>query len=103
MNTVSDSLVSLQQPIKNFTMESSDPLVIHSSKLRSNSSIDSLSNDGSIDDDDTEIVRVNPVRPSLRWKDAGFQTQTMEALNQMRKNRHFCDVTLQVKTWASLH
>lgn len=48
------------------------------------------------DDDDTEMVRTKPARPNLQWKDEGFQASTMAALKQMRKDRHFCDVTLQV-------
>ena len=65
-------------------------------KKLSNTSKDDLNTDSNSDDDDSEVIRPNPIRPSLRWRDAGFQAQTMEALNQMRKNRHFCDVTLQV-------
>ena len=48
------------------------------------------------DDDDAELVRKKLVKPNLRWKDSQFQDQTLAALNQMRKHRHFCDVTLQV-------
>ena len=81
-------------------MENNDLLATRSFKIHSNTSLDNLSNDGNIDDDDTEIIRLNPIRPILLWKDAGFQTQTMEALNQMRKNRHFCDVTLQVRKFS---
>ena len=65
-------------------------------KKLSNTSKDDLNTDSNSDDDDSQVIRLNPIRPSLRWKDSGFQAQTMEALNQMRKNRHFCDVTLQV-------
>ena len=70
-------------------------------KKYSNSSNDNLSTDSNLDeeDDDSQVIRLNPIRPCLRWKDSAFQSQTMEALNQMRKNRHFCDVTLQVKIW----
>ena len=60
------------------------------------SSMDNI-NDDVDDDDDSEVVRVKPIRPLLRWRDSGFHNQTMEALNQMRRNRHFCDVTLQVR------
>ena len=69
-------------------------------KKYSNSSNDNLSTDSNLDeeDDDSQVIRLNPIRPCLRWKDSSFQSQTMEALNQMRKNRHFCDVTLQVST-----
>jgi hypothetical protein len=68
-------------------------------KKYSNSSNDNLSTDSNFDedDDDSQVIRLDPIRRSLRWKDSAFQFQTMEALNQMRKNRHFCDVTLQVK------
>ena len=48
------------------------------------------------DDEDTELVRKKLVKPNLRWKDSQFQDQTLTALNQIRKQRHFCDVTLQV-------
>ena len=48
------------------------------------------------EDDDTEMVKLRPERPNLQWKDGAFQDQTLLALNQMRKNRNFCDVTLQV-------
>ena len=68
-------------------------------KKYSNSSNDNLSTDSNLDedDDDSQMIRSNPIRPILRWKDSGFQFQTMQAFNQMRRNRHFCDVTLQVK------
>ena len=68
-------------------------------KKYSNSSNDNLSTDSNHDedDDDSQMIRSNPIRPILRWKDSGFQFQTMQAFNQMRRNRHFCDVTLQVK------
>ena len=56
------------------------------------------------DDDDTEMVKLRPELPNLVWKDNEFQDQTLLALNQMRRNKHFCDVTLQVtdmfcQTW----
>ena len=54
-------------------------------------------NGGDDDDLDTEMVRVKPERPRLIWKDGSFQENTLTALNYMRKNKHFCDVTLQVK------
>ena len=84
---------------KNEPWMSSCPL-----KKLSNSSNDSLISDTTTtdDDDDSQVVRLNPIRPDLRWKDSGFQAQTMEALNQMRKNHHFCDVTLQVVITLSL-
>ena len=47
------------------------------------------------DDDDTEKDGVQP-KPNLRWEDDGLQGQILESLNQMRKNKHFCDVVLQV-------
>ena len=65
-------------------------------KKFSHASNDDLNSDSNSNDDDSQVIRMNPIRPNLRWKDSGFQAQTMEALNQMRKNRHFCDVTLQV-------
>ena len=43
------------------------------------------------------MVRLKPERPRLIWKDGSFQENTLTALNYMRKNKHFCDVTLQVK------
>ena len=49
------------------------------------------------DDLDTEMVKLRPERPRLVWRDGGFQDNTMMALNHMRKNKHFCDVTLQVR------
>ena len=72
-------------------------------KKYSNSSTDNLSTDSNLDedDDDSQVIRLDPIRRSLRWKDSAFQCQTMEALNQMRKNRHFCDVTLQVRDLTS--
>jgi len=48
------------------------------------------------DDLDTEMVKLRPERPRLVWRDGGFQDNTMMALNHMRKNKHFCDVTLQI-------
>ena len=48
------------------------------------------------EDLDTEMVKLRPERPKLMWKDHGFQDSTLLALNHMRKNKHFCDVTLQV-------
>jgi hypothetical protein len=54
------------------------------------------------DDDDTELVRKRLVKPNLRWKDHLFQDQTLAALHQMRKHKHFCDVTLQVRLLTSL-
>ena len=79
--------------------DKNDTWVSRPYKKYSNSSNDNLSTDSNLDedDDDSQMIRLNPIRPSLRWKDAGFQFQTMEALNQMRRNRHFCDVTLQVR------
>ena len=47
------------------------------------------------DDDDTEVAGVPPVS-DLVWEDDGLRCQTLNALNHMRRNRHFCDVTLQV-------
>ena len=47
------------------------------------------------DDDDTEVAGVPPVS-ALLWEDDGLRCQTLNALNHMRRNRHFCDVTLQV-------
>ena len=47
------------------------------------------------DDDDTEVAGVPPVS-ALLWEDADLRCQTLNALNHMRRNRHFCDVTLQV-------
>ena len=64
-----------------------------SSSLAS-STVDSYVSD--VDDDDTEMVKLKPELPPLVWKDSSFQDQTLLALNQMRKNKHFCDVTLQV-------
>ena len=50
------------------------------------------------DDDDTELVRRKLLKPNLRWKDSLFQDQTLTSLHQMRKHKHFCDVTLQVRS-----
>lgn len=47
------------------------------------------------EDDDTEVVK-DVAMPALQWEDAKFQRQTMKALNKMRKNKQFCDVTLRV-------
>ena len=46
-------------------------------------------------DDDSELVE-KPFMPSLRWEDVKFQRHVLNALNQMRKSRQFCDVTLRV-------
>ena len=83
--------------------EKNDSWVSRPYKKYSNSSNDNLSTDSNLDedDDDSQVIRLDPIRRSLRWKDSAFQCQTMEALNQMRKNRHFCDVTLQVRDLAS--
>jgi len=59
--------------------------------------VDAVCGNGGDDDDlDTEMVRVKPERPRLIWKDGSFQENTLTALNYMRKNKHFCDVTLQI-------
>ena len=55
------------------------------------------------DDDDTELVRRKLLKPNLRWKDQLFQDQTLAALHQMRKHKHFCDVTLQVRALNTLN
>jgi len=47
------------------------------------------------DDDDTEVAGVPPVS-ALLWEDDDLRCQTLNALNHMRRNRHFCDVTLQI-------
>ena len=55
------------------------------------------------EDDDTEMVKLKPEMPNLVRKDQGFQDQTLLALNHMRRNRLFCDVTLQVCVLYYLH
>ena len=52
-------------------------------------------------DDDSELVE-KPFMPSLRWEDVKFQRHVLNALNQMRKSRQFCDVTLRVSFFPSL-
>jgi len=47
------------------------------------------------DDGDTELLK-EPSMPNLRWEDVKFQRHVLNALNQMRKSRQFCDVTLRV-------
>jgi hypothetical protein len=57
------------------------------------------SNNGNVltDDDDTDSeVAGLPPNPDLAWEDGELRCQTLNALNHMRKNRAFCDVTLQV-------
>ncbi|XP_059092667.1 influenza virus NS1A-binding protein homolog isoform X2 [Tigriopus californicus] len=46
-------------------------------------------------DDDSEPEGVMP-RPDLLWEDTLLHGRTLQALNQMRKDKHFCDVTLQI-------
>ena len=48
------------------------------------------------EDDDTELVKNEAAMAALQWEDRGFQNQTMNALNMMRQNKQFCDVTLRV-------
>ena len=52
-------------------------------------------------DDDSELVE-KPFMPSLRWEDVKFQRHVLNALNQMRKSRQFCDVTLRVSIFPFL-
>jgi hypothetical protein len=47
-------------------------------------------------DDDTEKEGVTP-QPDFHWEDSELHQQTLLTLNKMRKNKHFCDVILQVK------
>lgn len=47
-------------------------------------------------DDDTEKEGVPP-KPDFHWEDNGLHHQTLLTLNKMRKNKHFCDVILQVR------
>ncbi len=47
------------------------------------------------DDDDTEKDG-DPPLPDLLWEDSELQSQLLVSLSHMRKNRHFCDVILQV-------
>ncbi len=34
--------------------------------------------------------------PDLEWEDDGLRAHLLTSLNQMRKDKHFCDVILQV-------
>lgn len=47
------------------------------------------------DDDDTE--KAVKERADFRWRDDNHHGLILEALNKMRKNRHFCDVVLQIE------
>ena len=47
------------------------------------------------DDEDTEVAG-HPPNPDFEWEDAELRVSTLNALNHMRRTRHFCDVTLQV-------
>ena len=53
------------------------------------------------DDGDTELLK-EPSMPNLRWEDVKFQRHVLNALNQMRKSRQFCDVTLRVSIFFFL-
>ena len=53
------------------------------------------------DDGDTELLK-EPSMPNLRWEDVKFQRHVLNALNQMRKSRQFCDVTLRVSIFPFL-
>ena len=48
-----------------------------------------------MEDDDTEVVKA-ALMPCLKWEDVKHQKQALKALNRMRKNKQFCDVTLRV-------
>ena len=82
-----------------------DQITIHLSNSGRNSSSNGVGKGGSSsksdnDDDDTEVAGVPPVS-DLLWEDDDLRCQTLNALNHMRRNRHFCDVTLQVsRTWT---
>lgn len=43
------------------------------------------------DDEDTEV------QSFFKWEDNSLQSQVLAGLNEMRKNKHFCDVILQVR------
>ena len=47
------------------------------------------------EDDDAEPEGIVE-HPDLHWEDGDLRGQLLVTLNQMRKDKHFCDVTLQV-------
>ena len=54
-----------------------------------------------MEDDDSEVVKA-ALMPHLKWEDAKHQRQCLKALNRMRKNKQFCDVTLRVSVFFLL-
>ncbi len=48
------------------------------------------------DDDDTAKEGAPPI-PDFSWRDQDMTTYMTDALDQMRKHKHFCDVVLQVR------
>ncbi|CAB4056548.1 IVNS1ABP [Lepeophtheirus salmonis] len=48
-----------------------------------------------VSEDDDALLELSVI-PNLIWTDDNVHDSTLSALNQMRKNKHFCDVTLQV-------
>eukprot|EP00096_Caligus_rogercresseyi_P001144 TRINITY_DN1179_c0_g1_i1.p1 TRINITY_DN1179_c0_g1~~TRINITY_DN1179_c0_g1_i1.p1 ORF type:complete len:564 (+),score=160.24 TRINITY_DN1179_c0_g1_i1:20-1711(+) len=46
-------------------------------------------------EEDDALLELSVI-PNLIWSDTSVHDSTLAALNQMRKNKHFCDVTLQV-------
>lgn len=49
-----------------------------------------------LEDDDTEVVK-KATMPAMTWEDVNYQIKALKALNKMRKNKQFCDVTLRVR------
>lgn len=50
-----------------------------------------------LEDDDTEVVK-KATMPAMSWEDVNYQIKALKALNKMRKNKQFCDVTLRVNS-----
>ena len=56
----------------------------------------SISPPSPVDDDDDTEKEGDPPLPDLLWQDGEMQAQLLVNLNHMRRNKHFCDVILQV-------
>lgn len=55
------------------------------------------SDDDDVPDDDSIMERT----PSMIFTDAEFNSSTLQGLSKLRKNRQFCDVILQVRSFLS--
>ena len=61
-----------------------------------------MSENGVKSDDDDEAAASVVARPNLSWEDQDLQGQTMETLYQMKKEKQFCDVTLQASARGNI-